>query len=255
MEKFFVRRINLRIRRATVIWYVNSWIAILMAVMLSLALSSCGGDDNDEPDYSTSIPRTRTMYVGKSFSLGVSGKWTSSNEFVATVNSTGVVTAKHVGKCSISDGNNTCIVTVSATSTFMKEPITEWGISKSEVISRCGSDYKSSGNAIGYASGISKTPFTVYLFKDNKLSSSAILASVDYTEALVDFLAERYVYVGRDGYDYFFANGLTVQQITTGVGIQLYNDDYWMVGYFPFQSSRCETDEISDIKSVVKLME
>lgn len=209
-------------------------ILVTLAYML-VSFSSCS-NDKDEPK--VSIPQDQTMTVGTTIDLKVGGSWTSSNTFVASVNNSGIVKAEHVGSCILENGKQSCRIQVSPKSKFITEPILEWGISKSEIISRCGSDYKATDNAIGYSTGIYKNPLIMYVFTNDKLSAAAILVSTNYTETLVDFLLERYAPLSQEGYDFYFANGLTLQQITTFVGLQLFSNDYWTVMYLPNKNSR-----------------
>lgn len=231
--------------------YICSASLLIMFFVLSFTFTSCVTDDA-EPELQ--IPTSQTIQVGNSFNLGFSANWDSSNDFVAEVSLEGVITANHVGECIISDGSKKCAVTVSPKSHFMTEPITEWGMKKSLLISKCGSDYKESGDAIGYATGIAKTPLIMYTFKDDKLSSSLIMVDVDYSESLMDFLLERYRPVNQEGYTFYFANGYSETSITTFVSASLYNKDFWSVLYIPFSNTRggCELKEIQEELRVIK---
>ena len=50
---------------------------------------------------SGSTVTSKTIYKGKTYSEGVKGTWTSSNKKIATVNSSGKITAKKAGTCTI----------------------------------------------------------------------------------------------------------------------------------------------------------
>ncbi|MDE6651561.1 MAG: hypothetical protein K2K08_04040 [Paramuribaculum sp.] len=211
--------------------------ALLLMVIGVTLLSACS-DDKDEPKIS--IPSVKSISVGTSFSLGLSGNWRSSNDFVASVDKDGNVEAEHVGECTISNEKNSCKVTVTPKSNFIKEPVTDWGISKSQLISKCGNNYKESGNSIGYTSNSNIAPITMYTFDSSgRLSSSVITVKTTYTSDLVDFLMERYQPVAVDGYDFYFTNGYTTQSTSTVVGMSLYKYDksYWMVMYMPYGNS------------------
>ena len=220
-----------------------NYVLTIMAIFFSISLSSCGSDNNDEPD--ASIPTSIDVLVGRNFMLGAKGNWYSSNDFIASVTNDGVVFAKHVGECVIEGAIGRkkyyCTVTVNPTSTLIQEPITEWNMSKPQLIAKCGQDYVVSGKSIGYITNNNIAPIVLYLFDDsNKLSSSAVTVKTSYTSELVNFLTERYQVIGRDGYDFFFANGSNQQSITTVVGVQRYSYDrnYWVVMYMPYNDSR-----------------
>lgn len=217
----------------------KNFIAILMAVIGLTTFMSCSNsddEDNNEPTYN--VPTIKLIPVGSSFKIGPTDNWTSSNDFVASVSQNGLIQAVHVGDCVISNGRSDCKVSVTAKSNFMKEPLTTWGVSKAFVISKCGNNYMTSGESIGYSTGDSKYPLIMYMFKNDRLSGSVITVSTSYTGTLTDFLLERYYPVDKDGYDFYFINGYTTSTITTIVGLTLYNQSYWSVSYIPFNTVR-----------------
>lgn len=228
----------------------------LLLMFMGVTIFAACSDEKDEPKIL--IPTAKSISVGTSFSLGVQGVWKSSNDFVASVNNDGNVIAEHVGKCTISNGKNSCKVTVTPKSNFLKEPITEWGISKSQLISKCGSDYKESGNSIGYLTNSNVAPITMYSFDSNdRLSGSVVMVNTDYTSEMADFLVERYQPVYVDGYDFYFTNGYTAQSISTAVCVSLYknNKNYWLVVYMPFESSTRSLDELdllNNLHNIIK---
>ncbi len=228
----------------------------LLLVFMGVTLFTACSDEKEEPKIP--IPTAKSISVGSSFSLKVQGDWKSSNDFVASVNNEGDVKAEHVGECTISNGKNRCKVTVTPKSNFLKEPITEWGISKSQLISKCGSNYKESGNSIGYLSNSNIGQITMYTFDSNgRLSSSVVTVSIGYTSELVDFLIERYQPIHVDGYDFYFTNGYSTQSITTAVCMSLYQYDknYWAVLYMPYGSSSRSFDELdlsANLHNIIK---
>lgn len=232
---------------------------LLFTIVGTTLFLACSGE-KDEPK--VSIPTMKSIQVGTSFSLGVTGHWFSSNDFIASVDNFGYVHANHVGECTIGNGTMGCKVTVTPKSTFfITQPITEWGTSKSTIIYRCGWDYKESGDYIAYISNNTIAPITMYGFDDNNsLTSSTVVVDTNYTTELVEFLTERYQPIGQDGYNFFFTNGYTIQTISTAVGLRLYNKSYWMVMYIPYNNSsrssadRELTNNLSDIINKFKLL-
>lgn len=240
-------------------------LTLLLLVAGAMLFSACS-HGNDEPGVPTpthpttnsQVPTSKTISVGASFSIGT-GSWRSSNDFVASVDA-GSVKANHVGECTISNGKNTCKVTVTPNSNFITEPITEWGISKSQLIAKCGNNYKTSGKSIAYISTSNTiAPITMYTFDDNdKLKSSVVTVKTNYTAELVEFLTERYQLIAMEGYDFYFANGNTTNNISTAVGVSKYEYDksYWLVLYIPYgNSSRCSTEAVltNDLYDIINL--
>ena len=224
---------------------------LMLLFIASFFTTSCSNND-DEPDLS--IPSTQTLLVGESFNLGFEGAWTSSDEFVASVDNNGIIKANHVGKCTISYGKNSCLVKVDATSNFMEEPLCEWGMNKSTVISICGKNYQTNGNSIAYSTGVSKTPLIMYSFTNDKLIGSAIAVSTNYIESAIIFLKERYKYLGIDDGTYYFINGSTLEKSTTAISLSLLNSNYWSIVYIPSNDSRSTVNYDECIMNVYKFM-
>jgi cardiolipin synthase len=99
---------------------------VAMAFALPLVFTSC--DKTEEP---ISLPSSVDVNIYESHAMEVSGTWTSSNEFVATVDKKGVITAHHVGDAVITvvDGGRTasCKVNVKPVDTSYTFPAMIWG--------------------------------------------------------------------------------------------------------------------------------
>ncbi len=160
--------------------------------------------------------------------------YVSSNTLIAEVSTTGMITGKRVGAVTISingDLNDSCKVSVLPTYNVFKEPLTNWGISISEVKAKESRLLKSEvTGGLLYAGGSSET-FVLYLFDSNnnyKLNGCVVSVSPQYTSALASFLIERYVIVSADpvlGYS---------PLKTFSFGSELQTDLNWWVIYFPY---------------------
>ena len=76
---------------------------LFMLATMSIGFVSCGGDDEpDEPDFVVT-PSKVTMHYDDQKQLTAEGavSWTTNDEFIADVNQTGLVEAKHVGSTKI----------------------------------------------------------------------------------------------------------------------------------------------------------
>lgn len=179
-----------------------------------------------------SIPSLAYVRVGESYNLGSAQSWTSSNTFVATVLNNGIITGQHVGNCTVSCPYGACRVRVSATINLFRDPITQWGLSKSQVIAQEGNNYEeTTGGAIGYSTGNTIAPLLMYTFENNKLKTAAITVKTSYKNQAVDHLKERYRYLGYEGGAYFFADGVSSSDSKTAVVLQYFNTSYWVVMY------------------------
>jgi hypothetical protein len=194
-------------------------------------LTGCTKDEIPSPTPSVSVPSSATVNVGQTFPLGSTQAWLSSNTFVATVSNEGIITGNHVGNCVVSCSAGSCRVTVRANTNLFRDPITQWGISKSQVIAREGTDYHESGNSIGYNTENDKVPLLMYTFTNDLLESTTLMVRTAYTNEVVDHLSERYRYLGQVGSAFYFADGVSDSTSTTAVVLQYYNSSYWVVIY------------------------
>ena len=109
---------------------------VAMAFALPLVFASC--EKNDEPNV---LPDGMSINVYETGDLEVAGNWTSSNEFVATVDKKGKVTTHHVGEAVLTlvDGTQTtsCTITVNPVNTSYTFPSFAWGSDVNAVKSYC----------------------------------------------------------------------------------------------------------------------
>lgn len=227
--------------------------ALMLFIASSVALSSCSDDEKDAPS-NPSIPKTKTMTVGDTWNIGANGVSTTDNDFIVSVTNKSVAKAEHVGDCIISNGQNKCKVSVKGRTVLYKDPITQWGISKSQLISICGNDYIEQNGNIGYKNNDTTCPMVAYMFKNNALSGVGVLVSTDKSETLAKFLVERYLPVEQSGYEYYFVNNNNPSKVTTAVMLSFYNADYWMVTYVPANKSRASFYKNSAISAMLSKM-
>ncbi len=174
-------------------------ILLFLAMMMSaMALTSCGGDDDDSKD-EPSVP-DQTVKVGQSFTIPVAGNWASDNKLIAEVEGN-TVTGNLVGTTYVRDGGSAFQVTVKPTITLFADPCLKFGASKSTV-KQFMSGYDlvdestsqliyASQEVIGYS----------YDFENGKLTMATVLAEYTTTSQMANFLAQRYIPVlNEDNY-------------------------------------------------------
>lgn len=229
---------------------------LMLFITSTIAFSSCSDDEKNSPQnpLNPTIPKTKTMTVGETWNIGESGTLSTDNDFIVSVSSKHIAKAEHIGNCIISNGANMCKVSVKGRITLYKDPITQWGISKSQLISICGSNYIEQNGIIGYKSGDPDCPMVAYGFKNNGLSSVGVLVSTDKSETLAKFLVERFLPVEQSGYEYYFVNNNNPSKVTMAVMVSFYSIDYWMVTYVPVNESRASSPEYSDISALLSKM-
>lgn len=159
-----------------------------------LFLASCEKEQKPSSFNATTLE----MYAVDEHSLTVSNdvsgtKFVSSNEYVAHVSQTGVISSNYIGKATITKGVARCKLTVKPRYSTYTEPIIEWGLSKSSIISKVGTSFSFSNGVLTYQTGNIKAPQCMYSFDSNsKLTASAVSVYTTYTSELREFLLERY---------------------------------------------------------------
>lgn len=192
------------------------------------------------------IPAYLSLSVGETYDLGQeSSSWSSKNDFVAQIETDGVVTAKHVGKCTIMFSNFRqtlrCEVTVFPNTTLYSEPIQQWGISRTHLISMKGEPYSETDNVVGYTTGNDVSPVEIYSFEDGKLNAAAVVVPVIFSDDLANHLAERYQPMYIEGFNVLFLNGNSLDAATTAVYTNTYEVVYIMVMYLDANSAKTES--------------
>ena len=172
-------------------------------MLVSLAIVSCGSDEEDEPNYTN-----KTMVAGDTYTIpGKSMDWTSDNELIASV-SNGIVTAERVGETYIRSGSKSFKVTVTAKYNTFKEPYMNFGASMSSVKSfMSGYTLNQEKSESLLYDGKFPVMYYLYTFKNAGmyLSCAILKASSVDTDDMVAFLFERYVFVTMDEDEYYFA--------------------------------------------------
>ncbi len=224
-------------------------------MMLTLAslvgFCSCSSDDKEE---SVNLPTSKSMWVGDVYDLQYKSNWVSNNTFVASVSNNGVITANRAGTANIYSNAHSCQVTVHPNVTLYKEPITEWGITQSNLINKRGKADSSSSTAVAYNLNSDITPYEMYSFENGKLSAAVIVVSTLYTEYMLEHLSDRYepAYADSDELTAVFINAETLEQTSTTITTTYYNSSYWMVVYMPFNKSSRSTAAKTEIFEFVK---
>lgn len=229
-------------------------LALLLTLALPLAFASCG----DEDDTVITLDQTSVnLDYGKTLKLKASEggvTWGSSNEFVATVDNKGEITAKHIGSATITatkDGSTArCTVTVAPTNNFFNTYIT-WGSSKAAVKAAMSSDLTllvDNENQLMYTNPAQAYPWYGFIFVDGSLDGSAVY----FTDAQFDsedfngYLAQRYTKIGEyDGEGVLYVNAPTVSAASESAIVEYDGDeDVWTVTYQPVKNTKSQAVDI-----------
>lgn len=198
-----------------------------------IALTGC------QEEYSVNTKSVSISSDG-SYSLVVSPNdngWTfeSNNDLIASVSSTGLITANYVGNTSIvikNAANNftaTCSVTVTPKYTMYREPYLNFGAAKSNVKAyETRSLYGEDTGGLVYLGENSFITLMIYLFENETYTTGGATVPTVYASLVGSFCAERYVYLATE--DNMIM--LVTPDYKTLVGVEVYSTSYIYVLYF-----------------------
>ena len=194
-------------------------------------------------------PKSISVYADETMQLttkNVEGrcKYTSSDDYYATVSATGLVTGKKVGET---------VIEVSSSGRLVKVPITIMhryslypdvddlvGATVSDVFKVMGgSDYESSVSSSGEMTYLFRNPTSyvdavMFLMKGSFVETIGVLVSTANTSMITKHLRERYTVAGMQNDMYFFLNH--GQRVV--IAIQVYSSKYILVMYMKYTASK-----------------
>jgi hypothetical protein len=228
--------------------------SIFLLAVLCLAFSNCTKEKLITLSAtSVSLHRGETYQIPAQCDDPIT--YTSWDEYHAKVSASGLVRAQYVGSTSIrlssNDDTKNFGVTVSPQSNLYPEPNIRFGESKNSVISRLGVPDVSNADGIGYSDYSANAPALIVLFDSNNCVKvySLMVKSICSSE-LGTFLGERYVFVSSSNDAFLFINKLSASAATMMICSELYDINYWMVMYAPYNSK--DTSDFSAMKTLIK---
>ncbi len=208
---------------------------VLAVASVCVLLSSCGGGDDDGGSPVSDVSLKCKQYV--SLSDGQYSGMTIDNSFVATWDD-GAVFGEHVGVTTarLRDGR-TFSITVSGTSTFIREMCLDWYCSSSSLRKSLSSVSLEELDGHLYYQDSSTKIVYAYKFENDKLATASILVPVKYASDLATYLKERYYVFDNPGSSQIiFSGGIdanTPGEATTVMGISIYKTVNYMVTFIP----------------------
>lgn len=181
----------------------------------------------------------------------------SENSFIASVSSTGVITARRVGETNIIIKNSAkgftakCKVTVTPQYNLFKEPCLTFGATKSTIKSyeKRTINIENSTSLI-YNGENQYLYLSAYSFENSLYTINLCFVPNTYASLLGSFVAERYVLVSTDLNDNSFAMISPDQQII--VIVKVFSTLYSYVGY---SASGLTSQKIKSMKSNAEFIE
>lgn len=235
---------------------------ILSLLYLATLFTSC---KDDEKDGFIISPKEMNLVAGETKTIkvngGVSGyDFISGNQYIASVENDGVITALRVGQTDIRvrDKNNStakCRVKVTGKNKMYIEPCMKFESGISQVKSFEKRTLKREDSETLYYSGENPMVYEIsYSFINNKLIGSSVLIPGNKTNAelLGRFIAERYIIIKIEDSNIYFIS--VDQKIIGGITAGYKGSKpYYLVVYASAQiiADRSSTVDISDIKEKV----
>lgn len=226
---------------------------LLCVAIASVAFVGCSDDDDESLKLNK---KSITLHSLDEFQIECSGTnvtYKSKDTYVAGVDEFGKVTAMLIGETDIevvaNEGHAKLHVIVAPKYNLYKEPYTDWGKSKNDVVAACGNPDESTDTSISYAFDDIHI-MTTYMFENNKLKGAVAAIHSDYATELASFLCERYIPVGNSGGMYLFVDrdNKTVLGMRKMSGYKVYQ-----VAYAPYDSQQNLSSQIFSMQKLVDL--
>ena len=202
-------------------------------------LVGCSGGDDEKFSISEN-KLTLHFEETEQLTATATAEWSSENEFVAKVNSNGLVEGNHVGKTNIiatsANGSAKCEVEVLPVYSTYKEPYLEFGASKSTVKSKETRNlFDETSTALVYEGENSFVELVMYSFDDNGgLKGVALGISFASASEVTKFLLERYQPITVEDDVYIFVNN-NINDCTMAVTLSV-EKSYLAIVYLPYSS-------------------
>ena len=216
---------------------------VAMAFALPLIFTSC--DKTEEP---ISLPSSVDVNIYESHAMEVSGTWTSSNEFVATVDKKGVITVVDGGRPA------SCKVNVKPVNTSYTFPAMIWGADVATVKSFNNhltllEELEEEGVCyLTYLSGSTFPGYVYYIPEVSGLILSSIVIDINETEAWEKFMYQYFADIEEDEEWFYLINGNTEAEATLAVQYGWNDEDSIIATFAPFT----EETRSGDIKEMFK---
>jgi hypothetical protein len=164
--------------------------------------------------------------------------WHSEDEFVASVDEDGLVTAEHVGQTFITattnDDSAQCMVEVKPQYHTYVEPVFDFGASKSSIQMQ---EYRTlereTEDALLFSPDSPEIEGVAYVFENGRMSSSAVFVNLFSSLEATKFLMERYLVVGANEDAVGIMLNNLPEKANMGV-VETVEDGYVMVMYLPY---------------------
>lgn len=214
----------------------------LFAILcLCVTFASCSDSLDDEFKLNTNSVSLYVQDGHKISSNGTHVHYESANPFIATVEDTGYVKAITIGKTFINikakQGTAQLAVEVKPKFYTYTEPCVDFSKSISTIKTIYGTpdSESSNGDVIMYVYESNPKHFAnIYLFDNDRLIASCAIIPANYGPEALNFLSERYKFIGYKDEQYQYINNTDIKKATMVVSLSKMSDyDFYQIVYIP----------------------
>lgn len=181
----------------------------------------------------------------------------SSNPYLVDVSEAGLLTANKVGKTRVEASSHDRVIEVSVDVmgryNVYPDPITDWGISQSDLIKFAGEPDKSYRSSIEYANYSDQAPNIAYLFTPaDSLMCALVIVLETYSDDLVGYMNERFVFDSEEDGLLAYRNEHEDEDVTMLIGVFNGGGGSLMVLYMEYQQPETKSGHsvATDIKNM-----
>jgi hypothetical protein len=185
-----------------------------------------------------------------------------TNTYLANVSATGLVSANKVGTTLVEVSSHDRVievpVEVMGRYNLYPDPITDWGISQSDLIEIAGEPDKSYTSSIEYANYSDQAPNIAYLFTPgDSLMCALVIVLETYSDDLVAYMDERFVFDSEEDGMFVCRNAYNEEDVSMLIGVFNGGGGSLMVLYIEYQkeetkSSQSVATEFKNMRKQIK---
>lgn len=221
---------------------------LLVITFICLLLFSCSKDDPQELFIKTT---DLALYPEEAIQIDAVSDfditYLSSNPYLVDVSAEGMLRANKVGKTRVEVSSHEHVVEIAVEVkgryNVYPDPITDWGMSRSDLIEIAGEpDASPSNTVIEYHDFSDKAPSVMYLFSpEGSLVNSLVNVLAIYSADLIKHLDERFVFKSEENGLRIYRNALQNEDATMLIGFGFFGGDYIMLSYVAYDYSEKES--------------
>ncbi len=237
---------------------------LLFIVVISSLCFACSEDDPQELFIKTtevSLYPEDVIQIDAVSDFDIT--YLATNTYLADVSVTGLLTANKVGTTRVEVSSHDRVievpVEVMGRYNLYPDPITDWGLSQSDLIEIAGEPDKSYGSSIEYDEYSDQAPTIAYFFtQGDSLICAMVIVLEIYSDDLLAYMDERFVFDSEGDGLIVYCNAHEEEDISLLVGV-FNGDGSLMVLYMEYQhtetkSSQAVATDFKNMRTQMKVL-